>query len=235
MELLIDLREPRSIFYYAKMLKIPYRSVKLDVGDFQTERTVFERKTVGDLIQSVYGQKVAQGYRRQRFFEQMDAMRAYCEETGRVGWLAISGTLEKVQQWFEKRQFGQRRLQLNVEAVYGAVASAIVRYGMHVVWMQTDEELVKVIWKIARKVEEGKFGKPRRSTLRKVHTDKRVALIANVLRVSPNIAERMFKRFGGLGKIIRIVEEKPQELWLIDGVGEKTIKRIRVLLGFDEE
>ncbi len=91
---------------------------------------------------------------------------------------------------------------------------------------------MKVAWKIAQKVEEGKWGVPRRQQLRDVHPDKRVALIANVLRVSPKIADRLFKQFGGLGKLIRIIEEQPNKLLIIDGIGPKTIERVRKLLGF---
>jgi len=216
------------VFYYATKNNIPYEVTYLDVGDFQTQKTVFERKSISDLIQSIHGQKVKQGYRKQRFFDQMRSMKAFCEATNRVGFLLISGSLQERQKWFK-----ERKIRLNTEAIYGAVASTVVRYGINVIWVPTDEELIKIAWKIAQKVEEGKWGLPHRQQLRDVHPDKRVALIANVLRVSPKIAERMFKRFGGLGKIIRIVEEDPKQLWIIDGVGAKTIERIRKLLGFE--
>ena len=228
MKVWIDVREPKNVFYLATKLKIPYKSKFLTVGDIETERVIFERKTVSDLIQSVYGQKVPAGYRKQRLDNQLKAMMEYCEKNQKVGWLLVSGSIEKAAKWFKKR-----KMKLNTEALYGALASATVRYGISVIWdLKSDEHLLLVAYKIAKKVDEGKLGVPRRLSLRKVHPDKRVALIANVLRVSPKIAERMFKQFGGLGKIIRIVEQKPQELWLIDGVGQKTIDRVRKLLGF---
>jgi len=228
--LFIDTREPRSTFYWASVLKIPYESKFLSVGDFETEKTVFERKTVGDFIQSLVGQKVSQGYRKQRLFDQLTAMQQYCEDTGRVGFLVISGSLDEVSKWYK-----ERKLKLNDEAIYGALASAVVRYGMNVIWVKDDRQLVDIVWKIAKKVEEGKLGQPHRTTLRHVHKDRRIALIANILRVSPRIAERMFKRFGGLGKIIQILDKHPEKLWIIDGIGEKTIHRMRVLLGFEHE
>jgi len=204
-----------------------HTQIYLNVGDLQTTKTVFERKTISDLIQSIHGQKVQQGYRKQRFFDQMHAMKTYCEATGRVGFLLISGSLKEKLKWFK-----ERKIRLNTEAIYGAIASTVVRYGINVIWVPTDEELVKVAWKIAQKVEEGKWGVPRRQQLRDVHPDKRVALIANVLRVSPKIADRLFKQFGGLGKLIRVIEEQPNKLLIIDGVGPKTIERVRKLLGF---
>lgn len=228
-KLLIDTREPRDTFRLLTKLKIPYKSQYLPVGDIATSKVVFERKTVPDLVSSIFGQKKEPGYRKKRFDPQLREMADYCDEHKMVGWLLVSGSVKEATRWFKRR-----KINLNAEAIYGALASATVRYGVNVVWnLKDDEHLLKVAYKIATKIDEGKLGVPRKLALRKIHQNKRVALISDVLRVSPRIATNLYNKFGGLGHIIQIVEREPRRLWIIDGIGDKTIDRIRKLLGFE--
>jgi len=223
MKIIVDSREKWKGIWAKKLKALGYdvEIRALEAGDFMTERCVFERKTTNDFIQSFRGFVSRKGG---RLFDQMQKLIAYCERENKIPWLLIVGDFG-----LTKESLAELGISLNVRAVFGAIASCCVRYGVNVVWnLRGEDELLFVMAKIAEKVEEGKFGVPHRKSIRRVHPNRKVNQVANVLGVGPKIAERLVQKFGGLRRILLASDA---ELATVPGIGPATIARIKSLIG----
>jgi len=210
----VDTREPRDVVAILKELGLPFIRRKLDIGDFKSPSCLFERKTFQDLSQSIMTGHMT---------DQLERMYYYCADHHLIGFLCVSGTFEEAQQeaWRQGRQ-------LNPNVFYGLFSSALVRYGVNVIWNLRDTyELLEVIWRVAEKVEEGKLDTPRLQPLRAIHPDKRIALVSSVLRVSPRIARNLLRKFRSMRGILMARDD---ELLLVDGIGKTTLERIKSLV-----
>jgi len=210
----VDSREKLKVRKILKQLGIPYRVKGLEAGDYETNECIFERKTIFDIIQSIKTGKL---------FSQLRKLQQYCEETNKIGFLCVSGSLKEAEE-----VLAERGLKLNVKSVLGAIASSVVRYNLNVIWnLADDRELLWVINSVAEKVSEGKLGLPHRRSLPKHYENRRIAVLCDVLRISPNVAKRLLKRYGTLRNILLADTRK---LALEDGVGPATVRRLRALL-----
>lgn len=219
MKVTVDVYEPKIFVQGLKALGHEVTVAKLEAGDYLTEKCVFERKSVEDFVQSMRGWADRIGG---RLFDQMDKLYDFAERTGRVPFLMIHGDFGELKR--KMQQFGE----LNVNAVFGAIASVVVRYNVNVVSTLSPDEMLFTMMKIAEKVEEGKLGLPQRKSLRLVHPDRRVAHVANVLAISPRIATELLKRFGGLKGILLASDE---QLLSVPGIGPVVLAKIRAILG----
>ena len=219
MKVVVDVYEPKIFVDKLRMLGHEVVVSKLDAGDYQIDRCIFERKSVADFVQSMRGWSDRVGG---RLFDQMDKLYTYAEGSGLVPFLMIHGDFGELRRQMER--FGE----LNVSAVFGAIASVVVRYNINVVATVGEDEMLYVMLKIAEKVSEGKLGLPHRKSLRLVHPDRRIAHIANVLAVSPRVAEQLCRRFGGLRGILLA---KDEELLSVPGIGPVILAKIRAILG----
>lgn len=219
MKVVVDVYEPKIFVKKLQLLGHEVQVEKLEAGDYLTSKCVFERKSVADFVQSMRGWADRVGG---RLFDQMDKLYAFAEREGLVPFLMIHGDFGQLRD--EMQKFGE----LNVNAVFGAIASVVVRYNINVVTTLGEDEMLFVMLKIAEKVEEGKLGLPHRKSLRLVHPDRRVAHVANVLAISPKLAERLLQQFGGLRGILLASDE---ELLSVPGVGPILLSRIRALIG----
>ena len=223
MTLIVDSREPREIRPLLRTLKIDYVVRKLDVGDYETDHCIFERKTVNDFLQSIRGDSVRLGG---RLFDQLRELSDYAETVDKIPFLCIVGLFSNLIRQVESYGF-----EVNLNAICGAIASSVVRYGVTVLQFESNVLMLRSITKIEEKISEGKLGVPHRPSFRRVHKDRRIAHIANVLRVSPKVAERLFEKFGGL---YNILTANDRELLSVDGIGPITLARIKMLLGKDQ-
>lgn len=221
MTLFVDSREPEDCRRAA--INAGFIQMALDYGDYQSDECVFERKEIGDLVNSIF----ARYGQTSRLFEQMDAMFDYCERSEKVPWLLISGNMERVEQ-----QFKERNQTLNRQAIYGALASVSVRYGVHIIWSERSfTELLELIKSIAEKVKEGKLNQPIRRKLKEFSRWRSVATIANALQISPKIAEDCVKKFGGLYGTLDAVKNRPQDVLVMSGIGRATFEKMKQLGG----
>jgi len=202
----VDTREPNDVVDIVRQMGYKIIRKKLEIGDYETRHAVFERKTAQDLTASMKPSTSG------RIWEQMQDLSEYCEDEGKLGYLLITGLPERYESW---------------KPVYGCLASISVRYGIQILQFENIFHALYVMCKIFEKLDEGKYGKPKRLVLRGFHPDKRVILVANVLRVSTSIAERLVERFGGLKNILLT---DPKQLYLVPGVGPATLRRIKRLL-----
>lgn len=219
MKIVVDVYEPKVFVKKLELLGHEVCVEKLEAGDYLIGKCVFERKSVADFVQSMRGWAGRVGG---RLFDQMDKLYTFAERKELVPFLMIHGDFGQLRQ--EMSRYGE----LNVNAVFGAIASVVVRYNINVVSTLGEDEMLFVMLKIAEKVEEGKLGLPKRKSLRLVHPDRRVAHVANVLAISPKLAERLLQHFGGLRGILLASDE---ELLSIPGVGPILLSKIRALLG----
>ena len=222
MEFVVDTREKWRLVWAQKLRQLgcKVRFEALEAGDFLTEHCVFERKTVPDFVQSMRGNYGRVGG---RLFDQAHKLIQFAQRTERIPFLVIIGDFDKYRE--EIKQYGN----LNVNAVFGAIASVIVRYDINVIWnLRGEDEAIFVMYKIAEKVAEGKLNVPHRKSVRKVHTDPKVIKVANVLGVSPKLAVRLVKKFGGLRRILLASD---QELMTVKGVGPIVLSRIKAYIG----
>lgn len=222
MDFIVDSREKFATSHSKKLRKLGCKVTleALPAGDYKTKNCLFERKTVADFTQSIRGDYGRTGG---RMFDQSKKMIDCALEEDLIPFIIIVGDFEEHKE--KIKEYGK----LNVHAIFGAIASVIVRYDINVVWNLTSEdEALYVMMKIAEKVEEGKLGVPHRQSIRKVHSNKQAVHVANVLRVSPKLAEMLVKKYGGLRKILLA---DPKSLMAISGIGPTTVARINAILG----
>jgi len=224
---MIDTREPLNIYEAARATKLPWVRMTLTMGDFASDRVIWERKKIGDLCQSIY---------THRLRDQLDRMYGYCQRQGKIIYLFVHGSIRELAQ-----QFSERKQKLNPNALDGAIASTMVRYDANILWVvhQHDKEkealkhALMTIWKVCEKVEEGKLGMARRKNLKEYSYDKRVAVVCNALRVGPKLAQLLVKKFGGLFYILYAIKETPEKILVMPGVGPATYKRMKMMAGLD--
>ena len=195
----------------------------LDVGDFSTDHIIFERKKTNDLVQSIF----ARYGQTSRLQDQCERLFAACNEKERLPWLLITGKLSDVAEDFKKR-----KQTLNKSAVYGAVASVMVRYAINILWTeQVASEWLAEIKSIAEKVDEGKYLLPQRKSLKQFASNRNVASICRTLEINPKLAETLNKKFGSLYGILDACKNHPSNILLIDGIGMRTLQKFKELGG----
>ena len=223
MTLFVDSREPEDCRKAA--LRAGFIQLALDYGDYQGDAVVFERKEIGDLVNSIF----ARYGDTPRLFDQMDRIFDYCQRSEKEPWLIVCGNLEHTEEEFKKR--GQT---LNRQAIYGALASVSVRYDINIIWSErTFEELLEIMKSIEEKTKEGKRLIPMRKKLKEFSRWRSVASVCSALQVSPKIAENLVKKFGGLYGILDAAKHRPHEILIMDGIGQATFNKITSLGGVD--
>jgi len=221
-EFIVDSREKFAIAHMRKLRKLgcSVKLAALPAGDYKTKYCLFERKTVADFTGSIRGQYGRTGG---RMFDQAKKMIDCAVDEKLIPFLVIIGDFAEHKE--KIKEYGK----LNVNAIFGAIASIVVRYDINIIWnLATEDEALYVMMKIAEKVAEGKLGIPHRQSIRKVQANRKAVHVANVLRVSPKLAEKLVKKYGGLK---RILLASPKSLMNISGIGPSTIARINALLG----
>ena len=195
----------------------------LDVGDYSTDHIIFERKKTSDLVASIYGRYGDTS----RLQDQCERLFTACNEKERLPWLIITGKLSDVEEQCKKR-----KQVLNKNAVYGAVASVMVRYNINILWTeQAASEWLPEIKSIAEKVDEGKYLLPQRKSLHQFASNRNVASICRTLEVNPKIAEILVKKFGSLYGVLDACKNRPTEILIIDGIGQRTLQKFKELGG----
>lgn len=193
----------------------------MSAGDFETDECVAERKTIKDLVGSIKGTKSTTG----RFFEQMKKLAEYSREEDKVPFLFVSGNLKETAEWYESRGW-----KLNKNSVMGALASAIVRYGVNVfAQFSDDEEMFYCMNSVFEKVKDGKHMLPHREQLVK-GLDSKTSLWCTMLRVQPRIARALIKKYVTFETFLQILRTRPSEFEFIYGVGPGTVSKWKHLL-----
>ncbi len=203
----VDERESRSevpVYLRKRGAAIVWRN--LDVGDYLvSERVAIERKTVNDLVKSVFDG---------RFFDQLTRLVEAYESPV----LVVEGDLTKA------RKFTSRW-----NAVLGALTSAVMEFNVPALFSTSPEDTASIILFIARKERSGKKGvrmvvhkKPKLESIE----DWQLYIVQSLPFVGPKTAQRLLEKFGN---VQRVFTASIAELSKVEGIGEKkaaTIVRI---------
>jgi ERCC4-type nuclease len=182
---------------------------KLDLGDFVTDKVLIERKSLDDLAGSVI---------MGRFYDQLNRLAVEQTRTNKVVALVV-------------HDFYFKNPRLTMDQAEGAIASAMVRYGIPVLWGPNLETICRVSVKICEKVEEGKWLVPRQVWQPKRQgVPKIVTLVKRLFGVSETVAAHIIVDFGSIKNIAAASEE---DLMNVPGIGPLRAKRIHTLLNQD--
>lgn len=217
----VDTREPINIRRIA--CRLGFKQMKLDYGDYSSETCIFERKKIGDLVNSIFARYGGES----RLFKQMDKLYAYCVKERKVAFLVVNGTIQTI-----SKEFAARKQKLNKYAIYGAAGSVVTRYDCNIIWVDTSvEDMLQVMRKVAEKVEEGKLMMPKRRRLKEISKIRSVAIVSRALDISPRLANTMVNSIGGLYNILDALKNDPVRIKILDGVGPKTYQKLRSMAG----
>jgi len=200
-KIVVDRREPDSIVRSLKNLGCQVYKTQLKLGDYVTKQCIIERKTVQDFEQSIIDG---------RLFTQVEEL-AKCQ---RYPFIIVTGKLNL------------RRL--TIDTFYGAIASVYVRYGIPILYVETDVKLSYLVAKVLTKMEKA-YVMRRRPT--KTVTSKEEK-IAKFLQVSLDTVKRLFKKYGSLRRIAQLSEDELRE---VKGIGAVKARYIYRLFNATEE
>jgi DNA excision repair protein ERCC-4 len=197
----VDNREsPSEVPEILRSLGIEVIYVSADVGDYIiSERTAIERKTIKDLISSVYDGRV---------FQQAKKL----SESYENPILIIEGDISE-----------GKYLTNNWRAVNAALATVALNFQTIILYSMDKEETAKLIKTIAEKESsQGVYVILKRA---KGRTQDEIleGVISSIPNIGPKIAKRLLMRFGS---IYRIVNASLLELRSVEGLGEKRAEEL---------
>lgn len=178
--------------------------VQLDVGDYLiSERVGVERKEVGDFLASLMDG---------RLFSQASALR----KTYQSPLMIIEGD-----DLFSRRRISQ-------DAIYGALASITVDFGIPIFSTKDDVETARVLLAIAkREAAEGRIPGIRGDKGTMLLQERQQFIIEGLPNISGVIAQRLLAHFGSVSAVLAASEKDLQN---VKGVGKKIAKDIRETL-----
>lgn len=198
----VDDREPDKLFKILDKLEVAYTKERLLVGDLVLEEKslCIERKEMGDFYNSICGDHM---------WNQALNMR----ENFQNNYVIISGDVKGM--FFQNPQF-------NIHVYLGGMASLASKYGINVLKVDNDTQLVKLAVKLCEKTGEAP-----------THGIKRIGVSSESIKVSmmscvPGIsttkAQKIMTHFNG--DILKALLSTEKELEQIEGIGPKLAKNI---------
>lgn len=231
-EVIIDTREKKweeftptldrmGVSYSRKTLIAGDLGIKTACGDMNIG---FERKTMADMLQSI-----ADG----RFLSQPPRIATLFKRPvfAVVGDVSFECPKCKYRTLDELEKMG---IEYNSNVFYGGLASLFVRYGIEIMWLRDDVQLMNIVGRICKKVQEGKTGIPLRGVKAGYYRSPeaiRIHFLSGLSGVSPKIARLLVEHFKTLRNLFLVLLLKPKEeaiaeLMKIKGIAEETASRI---------
>ncbi len=211
--IIIDSREHHEERDYFTRHNIPFKLQALSCGDYAVEdpdgcRVVVERKEIKDFISSLFSG---------RLDDQLGRLRL---ESYPI--LVISGSLQEYYDSVTDSKFTE-------EQFYGAISSAIVRYGLRcVVWNQCEnahEDTLGIISKILVHTDLNHLDKiPKRQ---KHAFNNKIGFVRELTGCPQATAIELLKHYTNVKNII---DASPEDLKTFKGLGPKRIERMEKLL-----
>jgi len=209
----VDTREKEKNVRVLRSFGVQVERTKLDCFDLETDKVGIEVKSVADLLASLQAR---------RLWSQLERM---SQTDKQVKVLAINGAVENLYNYDT----------LNWKVVYGGLASAAVRYGVHIFWVNDDRKDRRRFYYsligIMKKVDEKKLGVPRRVYMKREHSDPRVVALCRLLGVPVSTAKAILKRF----KTVRDFLLAGDQDWMcVPGIGPVRARKLKKLLRGDK-
>ena len=202
--IIYDYREGKTkIPEILKNLGCKVEERNLEIGDYLTEGNVcIERKTFQDFVSSIVDG---------RLFSQARELK---EKYGK-SIIVIEGS----------EYYGN----VNINAVYGAIASIALDYAIPLVFLRNQAEVARFLFILAKREE--KSGKKEKIQLHrkkpKSIKEMQEYLVASFPGISAGLAKELLKKFGAP---LRIFNASKAELLKVSGLGEKKIKILKDIL-----
>jgi ERCC4-type nuclease len=184
------------------------REERLEAGDFYVPGEpsfLVERKTPVDLVSSV---------RDGRLWRELDKMKS----SGLVSYLLVEGPLSLIERFTDWSQ----------SSVAGLLVSVSDGWGVPVLWAPSQPWTVSYLLSMARRARrEEKRSYPLRVVPKRAEPrEAMLAVVEGLPGVGPERAEALLKKFGTLSALFSASAE---ELEQVEGVGEKTARRLEEL------
>ena len=201
-----DKREGNSRILEILKHRCDLREKQLPVGDYLLSKKVCaERKTSNDFISSIIDG---------RLFRQLKELKSNFENPLMI----LEGN-----DLFN----GDRKIHPN--AIRGALASVSLDYGVPIIKTENNLETAEMLLTIARReqITRKKSIAVRGKKKARSMNHRQEILIAGLPQINTQTAKKLLKHFGSPERIFMATKE---ELEKIEGMGPKTVKRIRMVL-----
>jgi len=206
MNVKVDTREPEKYFLFLKK-SFPNLDVSkgtMKEGDYESERCVFERKTLVDLYGSVTGSKGKPG----RLWKQMDRLATLDKTVG----VLVTGDMGQTYEVCRDIE-----VPFDPEVVYSAIGHIQSSYQFPVYWISDEWSALVSMVKYMKHVDEGKLGYPMRR-------DPDV-LAARLLKINTFQWADLKRKFGSLEAIGNATDKELQSIYKIGPVKSKFIRQ----------
>jgi len=195
----VDTREPKDVKLFAQ--SIGFDLYALPAGDFALRNgldyvALIERKNISDLASSITSG---------RMFTQEEKLNGRTT----IKYLMVVGTIDDL-----KETMGKLGMKVNENVIYGTLASLAVRSGMHVLFVQSVYDCVRLAKLILKKISEGKYMKPRSAKPKCMNTS--ADMLADIPGVSMKMAEALIKQFGTIDNVCK---QTPKDLQKVPNIG----------------
>ena len=201
-----DTREADSKVVSILKNRCELREKQLSIGDYVLSKHIAaERKVCDDFLQSIVDG---------RLFSQLSELK----NSFPVPILIIEGdTL-----------FNSNR-QIHPNAIRGAIASIATEFSIPIIWTRNQLETAEMLYIIAKREQIDRKKHISIRTKRKFRSVNQMQefLIAGIPQISTETAKKLLKHFGSPEKIFTATEE---ELKTVEGIGNKTAEKIRLLM-----
>ena len=213
--IIVDSREKPHIRKLLHKAGIVYEVAAMKTGDYRAITpygdVVIERKSISDFMSSMFSG---------RLDEQLARL-----ANENLPILLLTGTFNEIKQYF-------RTSKVKMDMVHGAIASAIVRYGLRsVIWIQAIDgdphtDGLILASKLLQKIAENKLDNIPSRRIRKPD-NAHITFVRQVFGVPSEVAETMLHRFG---TVRNLLSAAPEQLKQIKGVGPMKVKRLHYIL-----
>lgn len=214
-EIIVDSREKKKQQNLLRNQGLEFTVKALPCGDYAAlcddGKVTIERKAISDFLQSLLSGRLE------------DQLKRLANEP--VPILLVTGSFKEVQKFYKKSKITE-------EHVHGALASAVVRFGLRsVIWIQDgyadshDDGLI-IATKILKKIAEGKLDQIKDRRIKRTENPQR-EVVKLLLNVPTDVAQNLLDRFSTVRCIINANDE---ELLKVPGIGSSRLQRIRFML-----
>ena len=209
MIVLVDYREPSYIVESLRLIdkEVEVKVVELETGDITIVGegcTLIERKTVRDFFSSIWNNRIWGQ------LERLAEAKEVYGETVKRKMLLIHGELDFY----------------DLSSAIGAILECIYVYGVPVMRLCTEEELISFLKVELNREKEGKNSPlflPTYRKFRKKEEDPRIYLLTSIPLIGPETAKNLLEKFGSIASI---AISSQGELESVKGIGKKRAELI---------
>ena len=198
-EIIIDTREKNSMIHANLIeLKANIKKEKLEIGDYQINNIVLERKTISDFLNSLYSK---------RLFEQISNLKQYEKKA-----IILEGDLRDAPE--EK-----------INSIKGILLSIKLNFQIPILNTTNEKDTARLLLTIARQQDKKTKVSIRKSRIEKTISEQKQFILEGFPEIGPTKARRLIEKHRTLKEIFNLNEEELLET--IDEIAtEKFLKML---------